>query len=218
MTDSTPPLNPPARAPGHLLDDIAHSAWLTLLVLVCALTYVGSLGILSYWLSQTLTRALAEGTLEVMGVTGVAVLAWEEVSVIIITFLLSELLLNAFEVIGRRRSAQSGWTLPIIWVPLGRTARLLCTEVICALVLLPKMLVYLLYVLLAPLLDLLLKPITNVSAGAWMDFGDQLWEGVEWALRLLFNAFYYTKVEAGADVLTIWFNHFLLLWLMHQQD
>ena len=190
---------------------VARSAWMTILAFIFGLVYINVLAYLIYGgiygLSQanpqTMDEALAAmGAMAEDGIAGLALLVGAEV------------LLTVLELIGRHRAPQSGFTVPIILLPFGRTLRLVLIELVSALVLVPKLLVYLFYIALAPIWDLLFGG-SSWASGFLIDSFDHFWEHAERFLRRYYNTLYFTKVDEDADGLTIWFNRILVFWFIH---
>ncbi len=204
---------------------LARSPWVTGLTLIAGITYATTLGLSTYLIVQLIvsnTQNLPQVSLDLANfqieglaefVSVVLERVWTDVNGLIIAFLVAEYTLNIMEFIGHRRGSLRGWTIPLILLPLGRTVRALIMELACLCVLTPKMFGYLGYIIAAPILEKV-----GVPVGRLVDSFDQVWEWLEHMLRMLYNALHFTKIERGADALTVWFNRFLLLWLLHQSD
>ncbi len=189
---------------------LSKSGWMTVAAFIFGLTYIGVLAFLLYVAGFGLAMAppqdfdQAMTTLVGLALDGKAGLA---------LLLGLELVMAILEFIARNRSPQAGLTFPLIFLPFGRTARLFIIDLLCVLVLTPRMLVYLLYIGLSPMVDLIFKR-TSLS-GRFIDRFDEIWGRVDAALRIVYNALYFTKVDKNSDGLTIWFNRILVFWCIH---
>jgi len=131
------------------------------------------------------------------------------------TLLLLQYLLVATELIARHRQRQPGFTLPLVFVPFGRLLRVALLSTLGLLVLLPKLLVYFLYLTLGLVLIAPLARLTNGAVLRAIDLFDTFFEPIEGMANALHNLLHFNKIESQRTVFASVFNATLTLWCVN---
>ncbi|PIW00448.1 MAG: hypothetical protein COW42_07760 [Deltaproteobacteria bacterium CG17_big_fil_post_rev_8_21_14_2_50_63_7] len=124
-------------------------------------------------------------------------------------------LVVGMEFVARHRDDVEGFTLPIVFLPLGRSLRFVLVVVSCLLVLLPKLTFYFVILTIGvPLLGLLTR-VAGQSPLLLIDGFDSRWERLERATNALFNLLHYAKIDNRGSSFTAVFNIWLTLWCVN---
>ena len=124
-------------------------------------------------------------------------------------------LLVGAELLIRHRSARRSLTLPLVLLPLGRMARNLFMLALAALVIVPKLLVYFLFLTIAMPLMSIASLFMSQSFLALIDGFDALIEPVEHNLNRLFNLLYFNKINPIGGAFSTGFNLSLTSWCLN---
>ncbi len=134
---------------------------------------------------------------------------------LVLVFGAIQYLLVGLELFATQRAARHGITLPLVFLPFGRSARFVLMITICTLVLVPKLVFYFLTLTVAlPFLEILSR-IGVVAPLTLIDLIDVVLEPIERGVNWFYNLLHYGKIESRGSAFTAAFNLWLTPWCLN---
>lgn len=182
---------------------IAGSRWVTFAVIAFELLELATVGMIVDYevaLRNDTTHYIDHG--------------FERLELLIILGVIQFVLIG-LEILVKRRFRIQGFTLPLGLLPFGRAVRLVLMFTICFLVMVPKLLIYFLYMSVGVPLIALLARLGMTFPGRVLDTLDSIFEPLEWGTNRLYNLLYYNKIESTGSVFNTFFNLMLTPWCLN---
>jgi len=128
--------------------------------------------------------------------------------------LVIQYLLVGLELLARYREETRGWTLPLVFIPMGHVLRFALMFALALLVIVFKLLVYFVSVVLS---FVFLLTRTNLVLGTahLVDTVDRFLEPIETFVNRVYNALYFNKIPTNGGVFNAFFNGSLVFWCIN---
>lgn len=182
---------------------IAGSRWVTFAVIVFELLELATVGMIADYeiaLRNDTTHYIDHG--------------FERLDLLIILGVIQYVLIG-LEILVKRRTRAEGFTIPLGLLPFGRAARFVLMVVICLLVMVPKLLIYFLYMSVGVPFIAVLARLGITLPGRILDILDSIFEPLEWGTNRLYNLLYFNKIEKTGSVFNTFFNLLLTPWCLN---
>ncbi len=134
---------------------------------------------------------------------------------LLMAFGAAQYVLVGIELFATQRAVRHGFTLPLVFLPFGRSARFVLMITACAAVLIPKLVIYFLTLTVAlPFLEILSR-VGVVAPLTMIDLIDVVLEPRERDVNWLYNLLHYGKIESRGSAFTAAFNLWLTPWCLN---
>jgi len=138
-------------------------------------------------------------------------LTWQKCLVAVLAL---QYLLVGLELLARYREETRGWTLPLVFLPMGHVLRFALILALALIVIVFKLLVYFVSVVLS-FVFLLTRTNKFMGTAHLVDTVDRLLEPLETFVNRTYNALYFNKIRTNGGVFNAFFNGSLVFWCIN---